>query len=348
MGWYNWRRYFAFHSKRFFKQKKDFEKSVFKSFSTRQGLNYFNVNAIYEDREYNLWIGTDIGLNQFRGERLQTYDENDELPNNIVWSVLNDKEHNLWLGTNNGLCKVQFNYTASNKIEQRIVTNYTTANGLPSNTIYSLYEDSKGNVWVGTSLAGVAVLEKGASKFISYNKNSGLASDVVYSITEDKEGSIWFGTKEGACKFIQNTKQFRSFTTADGLGGNHVYRIFKDSKGLIWFGALGGSLSVFDGVSFKKYDESYGIINKFILSITEDKQGNIWFGCYGGGLYKFDGKSFITSARKKEQLANLHILLFATRKIIFGLETIKELKEGMLRRENFIIMEKRGISRCRM
>lgn len=269
-----------------------FSQSVFKTWSTREGLNYFNVNAIYEDREFSLWIGTDIGLNQFRGERMQTYDENDNLPNNIVWSLLNDRDNNLWVGTNNGLCRVQFSYSANGKIESRNITTFTTANGLPSNVIYSLYEDSHGNIWAGTGLSGVAVMEKGSSRFVSYNTANGLANDVVYSITEDKDGNIWMGTKGGASKFVVSTKQFRNYTVADGLGGNHVYRVFRDSKGLIWIGALGGPLCVFDGFSFKKYDESYKVMHKFILSINEDKDGNIWFGCYGGGLYKFDGKQF--------------------------------------------------------
>jgi ligand-binding sensor domain-containing protein/serine phosphatase RsbU (regulator of sigma subunit) len=276
----------------------NFSQSVFKSYSTREGLNYFNVNGIYEDREFNLWIGTDIGLNQFRGERMQTYDENDQLPNNIVWSVLNDSQSNLWLGTNNGLCKVQFSYSAGNKIESRNITTYTTADGLPGNVIYSLFEDKAGNIWVGTGLNGVAVMQKGSNRFISYNTSNGLANDIVYSITEDRDGNIWMGTKGGASKFHVETKEFRNYTVADGLGGNHIYRVFRDSKGQIWIGPLGGALCVFDGFAFKKYDESAGLVHKFILSINEDKEGNIWFGCYGGGLYKFDGKKFTNYSTK--------------------------------------------------
>ncbi len=273
-------------------RKKQFSESVFKAWSAREGLNYFNVNAIYQDREFTVWIGTDIGLNEFRGERLQTYDENDNLPNNIVWSVLNDSNNNIWIGTNNGLCKMQFSHDFYGKIEYRNITTYSTANGLPSNVIYSLYEDSKGNIWVGTGVNGVAVMEKGSNRFISYNSSNGLANDIVYSITEDNDGNIWMGTKGGASKFVVSTKQFRNYTVADGLGGNHVYRVFRDSKGLIWIGSLGGALCVFDGFAFKKYDESNNVMHKFILSINEDKSGNIWFGCYGGGLYKFDGKKF--------------------------------------------------------
>jgi ligand-binding sensor domain-containing protein len=87
----------------------------------------------------------------------------------------------------------------------------------------------------------------------------------------------------------------------DGLGGNSVYRIFKDSKGRLWFGALGGSLSMFNGSSFKTFDESDGMGHRFILSINEDKLHNLWFGAYGGGLYKYDGTVF-TKLNVKEGL----------------------------------------------
>ncbi len=266
---------------------------IFKTYSTRQGLNYFNVNTIFEDREQSLWIATDLGLNQFRGERMQIYDEADEVPNNIIWSMCNDNDNNIWLGTNNGLCKIAFNFSTNGGIESHSITNYNQQNGLSSNSVLACFQDSKGNMWFGTGFNGVSMLAKGASKFVTYTKANGLLSDMIYTVAEDKEGNIWFGSKEGATRFNPDTKVFRNYSVKDGLGGNHIYRIFKDSKGVLWLGALGGKLCAYDGSSFKTYDESNGLTHKFILSINEDKKGNLWFGCYGGGLYRFDGKTFI-------------------------------------------------------
>jgi len=271
----------------------------FKTYSTRQGLNYFNVNAIFEDREHNLWIGTDLGLNLYRGDYMQTFDEADDLPNNIVWCTYADSENNLWIGTNNGLAKLSFSYQRFGKIENHDITKYTDKNGLPSNVVLSAFEDSKGNMWFGTAFNGVCMLPKGSNNFKSYNVRDGLASEMVYSIAEDKSGNMWFGTKSGATRFNPAGGEFRNFTESDGLGGNHIYRIFKDSKGLLWMGALGGNLCMYDGNSFKKFDEGDGLKHKFILCINEDKSGNIWFGCYGGGLFKYDGKYFTNYTTKQ-------------------------------------------------
>ncbi|MHB8400911.1 MAG: ligand-binding sensor domain-containing protein, partial [Bacteroidia bacterium] len=285
----------------------------FKTYSTRQGLNYFNVNAIFQDRENNVWLGTDLGLNQYHGDFMQTFDEADNLPNNIVWTVCADNENNIWMGTNNGLAKMTFSYERDGKIENRQLTQYTQQQGLSSNVILSSFQDSKGNMWFGTAFSGVCMLPKGSNQFKNYGIKEGLANEMVYTIAEDKTGNLWFGTKAGASRYNPNTNEFRNFTETDGLGGNHIYRIFKDSKDMLWLGALGGNLCVYDGATFKKFTEDDGLKQKFILCINEDGHQlaadgasnggghNLWFGCYGGGLFKYDGKKF-TNYNKEQGL----------------------------------------------
>ncbi|HEY0029691.1 MAG TPA: two-component regulator propeller domain-containing protein [Bacteroidia bacterium] len=276
-------------------------KAIIYNYSTKQGLNYFNANAIFQDREGSIWIGTDIGLNQYRGERFQIYDEADSLVNNLVWTTLCDREGNIWLGTNEGISKITFTYSEINRKENHSIKNYTVKNGLSSNVVLSSFEDKSGDLWFGTGFGGVCKLDKATGKFECFNKSNGLAGDVVYAICDDNKGNLWFGTKEGASKFDPVLKTFRNYSIVDGLGGNNVYRIFKDAKGNLWFGALGGSLSMFDGASFKTFDEEDGMRHRFILCINEDKLHNLWFGAYGGGLYKYDGKTF-TNYTVKEGL----------------------------------------------
>jgi ligand-binding sensor domain-containing protein/serine phosphatase RsbU (regulator of sigma subunit) len=276
-------------------------KAIIYNYNTKQGLNYFNANAIFQDRENNIWIGTDIGLNQYRGERFQIYDEADSLVNNLVWTTLCDTDGNIWLGTNEGISKITFSYSPINKKQFHTIKNYSVKDGLSSNVILSSFQDKNGNLWFGTGFGGVCKLNKQTNKFEVYDKSNGLAGDVVFAVCEDNNGNIWFGTKEGVSKFNPTDKTFRNYNIADGLGGNNVYRIFKDSKGNLWFGALGGSLSMYDGTSFKTFTEKEGMRHRFILCVNEDKKHNLWFGAYGGGLYMYDGKTF-TNYTVKEGL----------------------------------------------
>ena len=262
------------------------------NYGTRQGLNYFNANTVFEDIEGSIWIGTDLGLNQYRSNRFLLYNTADSLINNLVWSVLCDRDNNLWLGTNEGLSKITFNRSPLNGKAGYSVKNYTDKDGLTSNIILALHQDSSGNIWCGTGYGGVCKLPKGSFRFEAYTKTNGLASDVVYAITSDNTGNLWFGTKEGATEYSPVTKVFKNYTVDDSLGGNNIYRIFKDSKGNIWFGALGGELSMYDGKKIKRIKNSNGLAHRFILSINEDGNHNMWFGAYGGGLYKYDGNTF--------------------------------------------------------
>jgi ligand-binding sensor domain-containing protein/serine phosphatase RsbU (regulator of sigma subunit) len=266
---------------------------IFKTYSTKQGLNFYNVNALLADREGNMWIGTDVGLNQFRGERFQIFDEADGMVNNLVWSVLCDKEGNVWQGTNRGVSKISVQ-TGAQSGPTYTVRNYTTKDGLTGDAVLSMFQDADGDIWFGCGFAGICRLKQGSDKIESVNNaQNGLENATVFSISDDKFGNLWFGTKFGATRFDKASQTWRNYTVDDGLGGNNIYRIFKDSKGNLWFGALGGYLSMYNGSSFKKYDESAGIKHRFILCITEDKSGNLWFGAYGGGLYKFNGSTFI-------------------------------------------------------
>jgi ligand-binding sensor domain-containing protein/serine phosphatase RsbU (regulator of sigma subunit) len=274
-------------------------KAIVYNYNTKQGLNYFNANAIFQDRENNVWIGTDIGLNEYHGERFQIYDEADSLTNNLVWTTLCDREGNIWLGTNDGISKISFSYSPINQKQNHTLKNYNVKDGLSSNVILSSFEDRNGNIWFGTGYGGVCKYDKVSGRFETINKEGGLAGDVVFAICDDKDGNMWFGTKEGASKYDPVAKTFRNYSVADGLGGNNVYRIFRDSNDNLWFGALGGNLSMYDGSTFKSFDENDGMHHRFILCINEDRQHNLWFGAYGGGLYKYDGKTFFNYTVKE-------------------------------------------------
>lgn len=88
----------------------------------------YTVRCIREDRNKNLWVGTDGGglllLNPKNGE-FQRFTTADGLPSNSILRLLEDGKHNLWLSTYNGLCK--FNTLT------RICRNFSQSDGLQSN-----------------------------------------------------------------------------------------------------------------------------------------------------------------------------------------------------------------------
>lgn len=112
-------------------------------------------------------------------------------------------------------------------------TNYTTADGLPSNALNSLKIDSKGNVWVAT--ANGAAKFDGSSWTVWNTGNSSLTCNRIRQISEDNSGKIWFTTTKeagetdegGAAIYDPNTGDWSYYTTRNAYDGfNNVSEMF--------------------------------------------------------------------------------------------------------------------------
>ncbi len=104
--------------------------------------------------------------------------------------------------------------------------------------IRCVFEDSKGNLWIGNN--GIGVILHDGDTAINFTEEHGLgkrdASDEsaslhrVFSIGEDRAGNIWFGTAaQGAWRY--DGKSLRNFTAEDGLTSKGVMAIYKDTHG---------------------------------------------------------------------------------------------------------------------
>ncbi len=78
--------------------------------------------------------------------------------------------------------------------------NYTIHNGLPSNEVYDIFQDSKGFIWLST--------DRGACRydgysFTIYSTANGLTDNTVFSVQEDSQGRIWFLLSNGTlCYYV--------------------------------------------------------------------------------------------------------------------------------------------------
>jgi ligand-binding sensor domain-containing protein/serine phosphatase RsbU (regulator of sigma subunit) len=167
--------------------------------------------------------------------------------------------------------------------------NYNTEQGLALASITCSFKDKRGNLWFGTSGAGVSCYD--GKSFINFTIKQGLANNNVYSIAEDKKGNLWFGTDGGGVSCYDG-KSFTTFTTRQGLSDNTIFSILEDKKGNLWFGTNRGGISFYNGKSFINYVSIKNLANNSVWSIIEDKKGNIWFGTSDGASC-FNGKSFI-------------------------------------------------------
>jgi ligand-binding sensor domain-containing protein len=115
----------------------------FTSYTTKDGLLANAVTTIYQDTHANLWVGTTRGLNLIQDGKITTPERNRRLPaNSTVNLIYEDRQNNFWIGLElDGL--VQFH-------DGKPALHYTVADGLPTGTVWSVYEDKDGVLWFGT------------------------------------------------------------------------------------------------------------------------------------------------------------------------------------------------------
>ncbi|HMQ63732.1 MAG TPA: two-component regulator propeller domain-containing protein [Flavilitoribacter sp.] len=197
-------------------------------------------------------------------------------PTSITRNIMQDRNGKIWLATWEGI--IQY--------DGKSFTNLTNKEGLRRFHVFSVLEDSKGNLWFGTIGAGVYRYD--GKSFTNFTTREGLAYDNVISIYEDKSGNIWFSTAGGASCF--DGKSFRNITTDQGLTNNDVNVVAEDKTGKFWFGTRGYAC-FYDGKTFTRFTNAEGAPFENVRSIIQDTKGNIWLGG-NDGLWRYDGSSF--------------------------------------------------------
>jgi len=213
---------------------------------------------------------------------------NDEtgLPQNNVRSILQTKDGYTWIGTEEGLARFDgVKFTLFNESNTPLIS---------KNYISCLFQDSRGNLWIGTVGSGLLKYESmdgSAGKFSHYGSKEGLTHDVIYCITEDKNKILWVGT-DGGGLYSYDGKKFTHRTTTAGndLPDNSIHALCFDHRGTLWIGTGKGLTGLYNN-RYTSYSEKDGISPFLIKSILPDSKGNLWIGGEGG-LYRRSGDKF--------------------------------------------------------
>jgi signal transduction histidine kinase/ligand-binding sensor domain-containing protein len=269
------------------------------------GLTSDVVLSLFEDRQRNVWVGTENGLVRLRETKGIT---KADIAASGGHEVTSTTDGSVWIGTTDGL------YRFSRQGKQL----YRTGDGLPDNEITALpigpvdslvvatargiarFEDGRflpvrfpqepstrsadaiaadrsGGLWVCDPERGL--LRVAGERVMSHGQFSGVRDKPCLSLYADPDGRVFIGFKDGtAAKFEGD--QFTEYTTKDGLPGGSVALISRDSHGVVWLSTTKG-LAVFANDHFIRFAQD-GLPAAGVSAALEDESGDMWFGFVSG------------------------------------------------------------------
>jgi ligand-binding sensor domain-containing protein/signal transduction histidine kinase len=280
------------------------------------------IMSLLAARDGTLWVGTDKGLASWNSSRLTHYPE---FADQFVFGLLEDRDDSVWVGT--------FSFPTGKlcAIHNGSVQCYGEDGSL-GRGVLGLYEDSKGNLWLGVKdglwrwkpgppeflpLLGVSqgpqilaedfdgalliCIGGGIKRLVDgKTENYPLPGPVgqfkANRLLGDRDGGLWIGTFD---RGLVHVHQGRTdvFARSDGLSGEAVSTLFEDREGNIWVTTPNG-LDRFRDFAVPTFSVNQGLSNAGVESVLADKDGSVWFST-SGGLNRWDNGQ-ITNFGKRD------------------------------------------------
>jgi len=278
------------------------------AWKVRDGFAKGYIASIAQTPDGYLWLGTEFGLLRFDGVRPVPWQPpgNQHLPPGTIFSLLAARrDGTLWIGA-----------TGLASWKDGKLTQYPE---LANQFIFALFEDSVGDVWVGS--AGIPTgklcsIHKGSVHCYSPDGGFGIG---VFAFYEDRKGNLWAGVKDGLWRWNHGPPKFYSlpgerngiqalaedtdgallvgwkgsiyrfvdgkteaYSLAGKLGQFRANRILHDRNGGLWIGTTGrGLLHIHEGRTDVLLP-SDGLSGDEVAALFEDREGNIWISTLGG------------------------------------------------------------------
>lgn len=256
------------------------------------------VSAIYEDSRGQLWVGTNKhGLNRVDIDRSQVVNytrDNSRLPNNNIRCFC-ERDGKLLIGTFAGLCLLDIgNYKFTP------YKNYNLKEGSLSHfSVYSIYIDRSGTLWVGTYAGGVNYYNAFNNRFVFHDPvlETNSLFGIFGTMVSTPDNWLWIATEGGGLLgYDVKNKKFRHYLlekNTEVINHRNIIKSLMLEGDKLWCGTNNGHIYQFDihSRTFRSYyhfPEEYGI-----YVIDRDSLGNLWVGTTGKtGLFCFspDGK----------------------------------------------------------
>lgn len=276
-------------------------------FSKKEGLCSHSIIGIQEDKLGNLYFDTPEGISKFDGKEFITLEvtaanaskNNWQLKPNDLWFRMGWDKKGPYRYDGEFLYYLEF---PKPSFADEFYAQYPNASFSPY-SIYSMYRDSHGHIWFGTSSLGACRFDGDSvqwlyEKHLSETPSGGNFG--IRAIVEDKDGYFWFSNTryryEILSDSISNYIPYQKITGVEQTAKDNEEEFFyfssivEDDNGNLW-------LSTYDdGVWCKKGNEliHYPIKEGILLfALYKDRQGTLWLSTQNAGIYRYDGINWL-------------------------------------------------------
>ena len=278
-------------------------------YTSNDGLKSYRIISVQEDHIGNLYFDTPEGVYKYDGEKFATLPVVDSYETENEWT---SEPEDLWFrigwdkdgpyrfdGEN--LYPLKF---PKNKMEDEFYRKYPHASFNPY-AIYSIYEDSKGNIWFGTSNLGIYLFD---GEEISWMYENHLIETPeggnfgIRSIAEDQDGNYWICNATYKYTLLPNNTEVDGLKSInyerqvgiENIGEEHLYfySMLTDPNGDLLMFAQEYGLWLNNGKELIQFFIKDGEQHIPPTSIYKDHHGIFWFSTDKSGIYKYDGNTF--------------------------------------------------------
>ena len=156
-----------------------------------------------------------------------------------------------------------------------VLDQWTTADGLPQNSVNAIAQTPDGLLWLGT-FGGLTRFDGTSFRLVERTDSAGRHIDRVLALAVGPDSALWIGTEEGL--FRLKSGSYRAYTVAHGLPDNLVRALGVDRSGALWIGTTRGGLARLadaDG-AFESFESVDGRALGPVSSIVADRAGDLW------------------------------------------------------------------------
>jgi serine phosphatase RsbU (regulator of sigma subunit)/ligand-binding sensor domain-containing protein len=297
-----------------------YDRKTFVNFTTKDGLADNNISVLFYSSDDNLWIGTlGGGVSCYDGKKFTTYTEEDGLASNFIVCIYQDSDGVIWFGSGTFFQHGSKGVSRYDTRTKRFLKSFTVDDGLASNTVYSIYGDQDGVIWLGTD-KGISRYDSRTGNFLKLiTTEDGLADDSVNLIWADPHGTIWFFSYEAMLSSLDD-ESITSYDGMDFVRYNHmagldiIFNAIKLDRGeSIWKIGVPYGVIRYDGRESFRLTQGDGLADDLVRAVYPHVHGLrflgrhgsddiIWFGTDSKGIILYDGIAW-SSLDKQDGMA---------------------------------------------